>query len=206
MAQKNYKRRKGSIKGVKGVSCYAEMKKPYKHWHAVVFMGIYLKLLDSLQEETHVALKLHPKLQINTPLKYKCQLIRYFLPFMGWSVLRCASVLRLLIVLFRACLVEKVRFGISLRANFGQTLDWEPSKENPTSMTNDLLMGHKTQWGTFPSGHSGTSIVFALGHPNNIWTSMGFACLSDRTTGLFYCPKYIPSQLHQNTWKYNTHN
>ncbi len=52
-----------------------------------------------------------------------CLLRRYFSPFLGWSVLRCASVLHLLIVLSRACLVEKVRSGIFLRANFGRTLD-----------------------------------------------------------------------------------
>ena len=79
--------------------------------------------------------KLRPSLSfgMDSPLLYRvvkhisyrgeCQLRRYFLPFLGWSVLRCASVLHLLIVLSRACLVEKVRFGISLRANFGRTLD-----------------------------------------------------------------------------------
>jgi hypothetical protein len=35
---------------------------------------------------------------------------------------------------------------------------------------------------------------------------MGFACPSDGSTGLFFCPKYIFSQSHQNTTKCKTHN
>jgi hypothetical protein len=79
--------------------------------------------------------KLRPSLfsGMDSPLLYRvvkhisyrgeCQLGPYSLLFMGWSVLCCASVLHLLIVLSRACLLEKVRFGISLWENFGQTID-----------------------------------------------------------------------------------
>jgi hypothetical protein len=57
-------------------------------------------------------------------------------------------------MLFRVCLLEKVRSRLSLSANFGQTCDREPSEANPTSMANDLVIGQMTEKGNVPSGRS----------------------------------------------------
>mgnify|MGYP002806380762 CR=1 FL=1 len=90
--------------------------------------------------------KLRPSLffGMDSPLLYRvvkhisyrgeCQLRRYFLPFLGWSVLRCAFVLHLLIVLSRGLLSRESEiqdfFTGELRAN--------SCVENPPKRTQHL--------------------------------------------------------------------
>ncbi len=118
-----------------------------------------------------------------------------FLTIKRWSVLRCASgsVLHPLIILFRASLLEEVRPRISLWANFGQPCEWEPSEANPTSMANDLVIGQMTEKGNVPSGRS----KHPLNLLSDIWTCMGFACPSDKTSGLPIVRNIFSSQFHE---------